>query len=278
MFATATFFMIYLYIEAIIQENTLQIFTFILFHVYTLLYGVLMYFHKISNTPTDVLDTITEDSKPYLIAVPCILSTTLGFWIYISFKLYGIFGWEMYKLIGANVLFRDMYKQYLLFVQLLKMDFYFFVTFASQYVLLILHSGDIELPITVALVPISLVTLIIAVYALKRESRFLMWIFILGLIGFIGYYTFKLVRIYDNTQDTKYENQRLVLSFFGFLGLITVVFTVFQAIKCLTNFGQGLSKRIEMIEGNVNENFIDGNNFYINSAGQRRMALEEYNA
>ncbi|PVU94091.1 hypothetical protein BB561_002785 [Smittium simulii] len=198
-------------------------------------------------------------------------------WAYIAYKLYLLFGWEMYKRIGANLHIREIYKEYLILIQLLKFDYFVITAFAFQYIFLILKSNDAELPITIAFVPISLTILFTSYYALKRENIPLMWTFIVGLIVFIGYYVFKVVRMYDPLQKAKYDKLKPILTYFAAVSLTLLLSTVFQAITCLTNFNQGLVKQIILIEGKTPESLLSGPRFYINSAGQRRMALEEYN-
>ncbi|PWA00617.1 hypothetical protein BB558_003339 [Smittium angustum] len=268
-------FSLYLYTDAILKENTPQIFSFIVFHIFSLTWSVIQYFqNKASFSQLNETDSFNS-LKYYFISVPIILGITLGFWIYISSKLYTIYGWELYKLIGANLHLREIYKEYVLFVQLLKLGLFAFAGFSVQYTILILKANDIEFYITIILVPISLFIFIVAFYALKRESRFLMWTFIVGMITFTGYFTFKLIRIYDPGQEAKYINQRLMLTFFAVISIILVVYTIFQAIICLTNFKQGLRKQLEQID-NEDDTFLQGPAYYINAAGERRMALEEY--
>ncbi|PVV04552.1 hypothetical protein BB560_000948 [Smittium megazygosporum] len=277
LFVVAMFFSVYLFAGAVVQENTLQLISFIMFHIFILVWSVFIHYN-IQNSMWEKYDPgLFSQVKSITIAVSIIIGVTLTVWSYICYKLYRLYGWEMYKLIGANYHIREMYKEYLLLVQLLKLNYFTFAGFAIQYTVLVLKSTDTEFYITVALIPISLLVLVASYYALKRESAALMWAFIFGMNGCIGYYVFKIARMYDSRQHSKYSGVRAIMTFFGIISLILIVVTVFQAIICLTNFGQGLLKQMELIKGVPSDIMSNGPSFYINSAGERRMALEEYN-
>ena len=66
--------------------------------------------------------------RPFLIAVPCVIALAMVFLVGLTIKLFGEFGWTVYKHIGASVQMRRRYLIYQIFVALLKFDFFFCVT------------------------------------------------------------------------------------------------------------------------------------------------------
>jgi hypothetical protein len=60
----------------------------------------------------------------------------------------------------------------------------------------------------------------------------------------IGYFSFKLYRIYDPSQSSKYNGTSRFLTFFASLSLIMFVGTIFVVWRCVCNFGQGLKAHL----------------------------------
>jgi hypothetical protein len=108
-----------------------------------------------------------------------------------------------------------MYRDHQLFLMLLKLDVFFFVAFSLQLVVLVLDPSDIEFTLTIAAIPLSVIILMLAVYALHKEKKSWMITFICGLGVGIGYFAFKLFRFYQPSQAHKYEGSRKFLTFFG---------------------------------------------------------------
>lgn len=102
------------------------------------------------------------------------LGVYVGFVLWISFKLYQEFGWKIYKKIGADpnmkstnlTIFFDyleMYLNYQMFLVLLKLDVYFFGAFIAQF-LILLKRDDPEFYLSIAIIPMVLAFLFLAVY------------------------------------------------------------------------------------------------------------------
>lgn len=64
----------------------------------------------------------------------------------------------------------EMYKAYLVFLMLLKLDFYFFEVFAIQFLVLVLQTADPEYGLTIAIIILALPIVIYAMYCVRNPA------------------------------------------------------------------------------------------------------------
>jgi multisubunit Na+/H+ antiporter MnhB subunit len=148
------------------------------------------------------------------------------------------------------------------------MDFFFFVAFTVQFLVLVLDSSDPEFGLTIFAIPATVMILVFAVYGLREENKPVMAGFITGCVLGLAYFIFKLARMYDPSRADKYVHTRRFLTFFAVLSLLVVGGTVVNAIFCFRNFGKGLKPHISMkTESNKTSTVSDGN--------ERKMTLAE---
>ena len=57
-----------------------------------------------------------------------------------------------------------------IYISLLKFDFFFFLAFTVQFVVVVRNTTDLEFGLTIAAIPVTIVLLILAAYWTRRES------------------------------------------------------------------------------------------------------------
>jgi len=110
-----------------------------------------------------------------------------------------------------------MFRFYQVYLVLIKVDFFFFVGFSIQFIYLTLTKGseDPEYWLTIIVLPLTIVILYIAVYAVRHESRKWMATFFLAMFCGIVYFIFKVIRMYIGPKVRNYEGVNKFLTLFG---------------------------------------------------------------
>jgi hypothetical protein len=188
--------------------------------------------------------TVWEDVRAYLIAIPTIIGLVTVLMGFITFKLYQEFAWDILKNIGADYRMKKRFLHYQIYIALLKFDFFFFLGFIIQLVVIVTDTQDPEFALTIATVPITIAILILAAYFTRREMRVGMIAVIILYHGALAYFIFKLVRIYQPDWLSYYEAVQKSLTAFAVITILLIIMTIANGIICLTNFDKGLKAHI----------------------------------
>ncbi|KXS18672.1 hypothetical protein M427DRAFT_153048 [Gonapodya prolifera JEL478] len=193
-YMASSLFQFWLFADSMAAYNTMQLLAFFVFQVISALYAVMNVVQESTlnnaihvNLPTYVPGAKEDVHKVLgivLIATSC-LATLL--WGVVGTKVYHSIGWRMFERTGADLKRRRRLIWHHLFLLFLKLDVFFYLGFALQYIVLIifnpfratLATGTYG-GYTIAIVGVPTVVLASGFYAINRQSIHLLTLFSVG--------------------------------------------------------------------------------------------------
>ena len=162
--------------DALRLKNTIQVIGLCIFNAALLLYAAVQ-MEQIQDAVNELLaknaidNDVWHDTKAFLIAIPCIIAVGTILMSLVAWKLYDEFAWTIYKHISADLRMKRRYLTFQIYIALLKFDFFLFIGFTIQFVVIVVDQSDIEFWLTIAAIPVTILILIMAGIFTRRENR-----------------------------------------------------------------------------------------------------------
>jgi len=211
-FLVAQFFQFFLVCDTITKSSTIQLIIGTIFSVCISFYSIIQYIQQDQKKITNYKylknsDIDLHPSKNIEIAIIVLMFIFCLGWIIITLRLYKIFGWNVFKQLGADIGVRNRLKLYQILISLLKIDIFLFTTFTMQFVVFVVYyiqNDDLKVKIiNVILLVIVFLMPFIGFWATKKEDYKVMFIFIIFLSLSIGYMIYSIVDIIMDKQKNK---------------------------------------------------------------------------
>ncbi|KAI8809878.1 hypothetical protein BJ742DRAFT_737849 [Cladochytrium replicatum] len=251
----ALFFQLLLSFDAVLNSSLMQLIATAVFNIALFGYTVTQWSQASSVlNPKEVAATIAKNATfvyhntlYFEYAQIAIMGIFAIGWCFISFKLRRVFGWSVFKELGADFAVRRRLTYYYVYMMLLKLDVFFFLGFVAQYLFLVLPIKDKNDTVFYINAAVSfsavIILLLVAYFAVRRESNWLMALLLLGLAGAMGYLVTKLVEIF--VSPSFYVSTKNSMTLFEVLTILMCLATFVVAILNFRNFGKGLIEQIK---------------------------------
>lgn len=244
-------YQLFLVWDALRMKNTIQVIGLVLYNVGILVYAGIQY-DQIKdaadklNTSAFIPEGFWQDVKPMLIALPILMAVATVAFAFEAWKLYDEFAWTIYKRISADTRLKKRYLTYQIYIALLKFDFFFFLAFTVQFLVVVDNTKTVELALTCVALVITFFLLFAAAFWVRREAFAGMVAIIFVYFVALGYFLFKLIRMYvaDRIRQEDYKPARKSLTAFAILTILLLLVTIITACLCTHNFNKGLKPHV----------------------------------
>ncbi|KAI9136329.1 hypothetical protein BKA69DRAFT_1170778 [Paraphysoderma sedebokerense] len=247
-FIFALVFSLVIAFDMVLHKNSIEMIGFVLFQYLGLAYTIIQYFQhdQLSESSKEHLEHhgFHHNSKGYEITVIVLQGIFSLIYTFLTFKLLKVFGWQIYRKIGADAKIRDMYKWYQIMLTFIKFDFFFATAYSICLIaLVVVGYGIYWVNIGIGLAGTAIATAL-GLVGLRRESKPLMYIYLVLLTAALVYLCIFLADMYPD-HDKTYSGNRRFLTFFVVINMVLILGSIITAIFCIRNFGKGLKEQID---------------------------------
>ncbi|KAJ3082359.1 hypothetical protein HK102_001757 [Quaeritorhiza haematococci] len=243
-FVLAMFFQIYVAYDALITQNILVMYALVVYSVGSFAYSIIQQQQSAAIEKASAMsdNQLRKGLEFAIIALTGLYTVVIGGLIW---KLLREFGWAIYRKIGASVDLRRILRNYHLFLLTLRFTVYFLTVYQLQLITLPLHVSDASQIIAgVVIFPWLIVTFFLGYYGLKRESKPLMWAFVVFAISLFAYVMFRMIRMFDNEHRGDYHQSMGTFLFFGVASGVMLTLSLLYGGIVMGGFGKGLKEAL----------------------------------
>lgn len=250
LFIFASIYQIAITIIGLHTKNMMLLLMLCVFYLCMLVYTGIQYREiSLEKIGKDLVLWPRAVSATNIVAI-CILGVTLLIQGILIMYLQSSVKWFRFKKIGASFEIRRLYTVFQIHRSLLVFDFFFFLGFTVQFIVIMVgDKGSVEFILTCSILPLTLVVLFASDYAATREFLWLSILTLLCLVGGAVYVLFKTIRLFTKYTSAynlsigepgSYFPGRTSLVSFVITTLLFLLCTIVSEILVMCNYRKGL--------------------------------------
>jgi len=269
-FIIALFFQLYFVCDTVSKSSIIQLIPQFIVNLGFTIYSIIQYRQAEETKTKDYIAKIITNTTIVINEPKNVEFTIIGLmslfsigWAVIDLRLYKVFGWNVFKQLGADIGVKNRLKLYQFFLAFLKIDIFFFTAFAIQFfffTISYLQSGELlnkYKTLNIVLLVICILMPFIGIMGITKENYKIMCIFIIFLSISFGYMVYSLTdiineKIIENSggnncetgkcHENKYKNCTNSLSFACVSSIIMSILSFILGLVNFKNFPKGLKK------------------------------------
>ncbi|CAI2177422.1 17425_t:CDS:2, partial [Funneliformis geosporum] len=156
--------------------------------------------------------------------------------MFFGYKLYKQFGWDIYKKIGAHIQMQRIYRTYLVFLLLLKLDFFLLICFQILNLVFLFNDNEEQTRniIFQSIMVASVIPMVgLALWGVRRENIVAMFLFTVTSVITIANFLYILAEFIIKRDE-------FLLTFLDILGILLSIMSMVVAYLAVLNFDSGL--------------------------------------
>ncbi|ORX49307.1 hypothetical protein BCR36DRAFT_328382 [Piromyces finnis] len=257
LFIVALAYQLYLTVDTLLKFSTIDLIALAIFNSMCLVYSLTQHiqhlqldeFLKIKELNSDYKKTSDKIKNIEYIVITIMIMYIVGWW-YITFRLYKVFGWNVFKQIGADINLKNRLKLFNILVTLLKLSFFFIdILFMVQYFAIAIAIKDKNKDfITMEKLVVAAITVIgtiLGFLAVAKVNRLSLAIYILMLCVDMGFISSVFTDIYCKVDDNNpYKAYKISLTVTILCTIPLCLVTYGVSLINFKNFGLGIPKSV----------------------------------
>ncbi|KAJ3251252.1 hypothetical protein HDU77_006019 [Chytriomyces hyalinus] len=247
--------------DGIMHKNVIQVISVNVYNVGLFVYSILQ-MQQIKNHMEDVrnamvvVDRLADNTGLFLVA-QILLIVLLGLFIpvfaFLTYKLYGEFGWRQYRISSGNPALEKVFIAYHILLLVLKFGVFFMLAFVVFNLVLTQVTRNGAIIISTAGLVVAIILPLLGFYGARRENKILSSIFVLGCLGCLSFIAERVYRAFSrerthpdkNRVDSDSGDWKLPFMMYAATAFIILLVGVVYGVVCMFNYGKGLKDALD---------------------------------